>query len=624
MRAVRVTILLLLIETVGSFLSKGCGGCTTGRPSIRRSRGFFSPPTTTTTARTDDDDDASWEESLRQEATTALLPVLFPNSGGLASGTTGDPTRKGPIAAETALKRILRRKYQPRRWESDRPQRGNGTRSSNASRGRLAALILGTSVMRLRHWHAVSSRLDRGGELPMPHPLNSSLLGGGVGTPIACDERSVVRAMVDEHASAPALDISPMRYPFSDDPSLALSIRYSLPPFLATSLVSQYGILETEEICSLMNKPGPITLRRNAIQFLGTVEELCKCLWNEDGIRAEPLSTLLGSPNCTQPLRANDEITMTASADGRYVCRSISNSGSVMPPQGAIRIVIPRDDATKPVEQRRGNKSIWSMQGWRRGYFEVQDTGSQLIVQSLDIKCGDSILDYCAGNGGKTYAIAGIIADAAKTNNDTIPSRIVAHDVVEERLRQLLGSLSRVGFVPREDGDGSYECSRRGCNCTIEVATSSELDMIRKSTPFFGFDVVLVDVPCSSTGVLRRRPSQRWDLTKPQIEALPDLQLDILRRAASYVKEHGKLVYATCSLLKCENEDVASNFEKSIEYSKGDFQPWGFNPTNTNVDLWGSNVNSFDRSASHTMTILPSEGSDGFFLARWRRRMKTE
>lgn len=124
-------------------------------------------------------------------------------------------------------------------------------------------------------------------------------------------------------------------------------------------------------------------------------------------------------------------------------------------------------------------------------------------------------------------------------------------------------------------------------------------------------DVVLVDAPCSSTGVLRRRPSQRYLLQHEEIiHHFPTLQVSILKEAASLVKVGGRLVYATCSICRNENENVVELFENSLHFET-QWTRWSF-------DEWKENDKSdtFD----HCLNILPNkDGSDGFFIARWKR-----
>jgi 16S rRNA (cytosine967-C5)-methyltransferase len=446
----------------------------------------------------------------------------------------------------------------------------------------------------------------------------------------------LVRAMVDEHArylssnTNGTLLVSPSK---SICDSLQLSIQYSLPHFLTSSLLLQYGFIQTEEICALMNSPGPITLRRNAIQFPGSDIDLCKWLWEEDGIKAICCCNQLygTSYNSNIPV-----ITSTHDGSNRYVVRNnLSIPGSILPPNGSIQIILPNDSnyGTTTIERRRTNKSIWSMKGWQNGYFEVQDAGSQIIAQTLEVKPGDSILDYCAGNGGKSFALASVLRSFRFATSHSIndvchsSSKIVCHDIVDERRRQIRGSLKRVGFTvvrvdESSDTDSVYTVQKHDGSITIQMATSSKLDaMVNSINPHY-FDAVLVDAPCSSTGVLRRRPSQRWDITETQVtEILPQLQLDILEKAATFVNPNGgKLVYSTCSLLKEENEDVARKFEQS-KLGEG-FKRWDFESSNISLvdkDCIDEKSVPEETSLRHTLTILPSENSDGFFIARWKR-----
>ena len=574
------------------------------------------------------DDDILWEDQLREEATSILLNVFFPKDD---DGNCS--MQQKPITAELSLKRILRKKYQR-------------VQNVNKYRGRLAALCVGTSIHRLRHWYVVAAAASQNKTLyhDVPYPLDPSLLtlvqaNNNIGDDsftnsldlsISDQERHIVRAMVDEHAvylsSNASSSIPSMLLSNSNiDASTKLSIQYSMPLFLTSSFLKQYTYTQTEGICKVMNNPGPITLRRNAIQFPGSDEELCKYLLKEDGITAKPCRppTYYGCVDHDQ----NNKLVVAAFTDdgsNRYIVRKDNSilPGSILPPTGAIQIIQTHSNATArtSVEQRRSQKSIWSMKAWQNGYFEVQDVGSQIIVQSLEVRPGDTILDYCAGNGGKTFTIASVLASyAVEYAAQPSSSHIVAHDVVEERLRQIKGSMPRVGFVAQGNATGdtfnstiyTNQNNHSDSTCTIQIATSSDLE---KSFNSKLFDTVLVDAPCSSTGVFRRRPSQRWELDEKEVcEVLPSLQLEILMKASSYVnKNGGKLVYSTCSLLKEENEDVIKQFEQSSIYRTGGFERWEFD---TYFDEESIGVAS---NHSNTITLLPSKESDGFFIARWK------
>merc|ERR1712008_383403 len=120
-----------------------------------------------------------------------------------------------------------------------------------------------------------------------------------------------------------------------------------------------------------------------------------------------------------------------------------------------------------------------------------------------------------------------------------------------------------------------------------------------------------VDAPCSSCGVLRRHPSQRWAIREADIKEIADVQRVVLREAAALVRPGGRLIYATCSLLREENQDVADKFEMD---SAGDFEPWPFADVH-----WAAAKEA--SVAHHQRLLLPHvEGTDGFFMSRWRKR----
>jgi len=542
----------------------------------------------------------AWEEQIREEAVDILLPVFFPNS----NSDDNDDSTQQPITAEKSLKRFLRKRYQKLQ-----PHHHSHNKTANESRGRLAALAIGTSVMRLRYWYNVISQNNLQMQ-PIPYPIDSTtidsleLSSDSSNNTNSIKERELCRCMIDEHASYLTSTSTSDSIPLQNcDIATRLSIQYSIPTFLTTLLIKQYTYKQVEEICIQMNNPGPITLRRNAIQFPGSDEDLCQYLLDEDGVKARV---------CRQPHEdyQNNKLLITANSNGnRYIVGSSSDHGYIKPPKRALKLLPQQsNNETTAVEQRRNQKSIWSMKSWMNGYFEVQDMGSQIIVQSLELSGSESVLDYCAGNGGKTFAIA-----SALMHNDNVRaqqhSQIVAHDIVEERLRQIKGSMKRVGFqkVNEKSNESIFSASNGENKCTIQLCTSTDLE-----ASFNSFDAVLVDAPCSSSGVLRRRPSQRWELTEEDVcEALPNLQLEILLRAASFVSDNvGRLVYSTCSLLEEENESVVKRFEQSGGYLSGGFKPWDF-------DISSSEEENNDMQ--HTITLLPSDESDGFFIARWKR-----
>jgi len=561
-------------------------------------------------------EDCDWDSELQQEAATALLPVFF------REHTDGNLTSIKPITAENALKRLLRKKYSQRQQNN---QTNNATidqnKSMDESRGRLAELILGTSVMRLRHF-VVASASNGNSAFPLPYPLNHTELSPLFDDKQICEftscsaeeKMSICEMMVAEHAkyivskdSKQQLESIQSLVGSSDDPALMLAIEHSIPLFLASALFSQYGYDTTKQICSLMNEPGPITIRKNAIKFKGTNDELCKWLLENDGVEAVPMKDIQNRPNLNACYDL-DELKR-CKGNGRVM-------GQLTSPVGCICINPPIDGKGR----KKLPKSIWSMSSYQKGFFEVQDAGSQCIVAALSLdhpSMSDSIsiLDYCAGNGGKTFAISSAVfgrkidSERDESGDTTAVVNIISHDVVDERLRQIKGSLSRVGF-DLDKATGIAECIQDNLRCTLQTADLAEL-----SDSDTLFDAVLVDAPCSSSGVLRRRPSQRWLMSKEDtLQSLPNLQLEIIQKAASFVKEGGVLVYATCSLLEEENEDVARSFEKSEVFRNGGFIPWPFSE-----DCDGFSEGDTHRGNDHEITLLPSEWNDGFFFARYKK-----
>jgi 16S rRNA (cytosine967-C5)-methyltransferase len=167
------------------------------------------------------------------------------------------------------------------------------------------------------------------------------------------------------------------------------------------------------------------------------------------------------------------------------------------------------------------------------GKIEVQDEGSQLLAQLVAPRRGEMIADFCAGAGGKSLAIGALMRNSG---------RIYAFDVSEKRLQNLGVRLKRSGLS----------------NLHSQVI-SSEADPKLKRL-FAKFDRVLVDAPCSGLGTLRRNPDLKWRQQPKDVEELTMKQTNILARASKLVKPGGRLIYATCSLLRDENEEIAEAF----------------------------------------------------------------
>jgi 16S rRNA (cytosine967-C5)-methyltransferase len=199
----------------------------------------------------------------------------------------------------------------------------------------------------------------------------------------------------------------------------------------------------------------------------------------------------------------------------------------------------------------------------------VQDPAAGLVVRYADVPAGATVLDVCAAPGGKALALAGPAAYVA------------AADLSHGRLQRVIENTERIGV-------------RIGC----VVADA-------RQPPFGAADVVLVDVPCTGTGTLRRHPDGRWRLGPDDLEALVLLQREILEAVAPLVRPGGFLVYSTCSLEREENED-------QVEWFHGRFPQFVMAPT--------AAVAPELLDARGRLRILPPTlGADGAFAARMRR-----
>ena len=192
------------------------------------------------------------------------------------------------------------------------------------------------------------------------------------------------------------------------------------------------------------------------------------------------------------------------------------------------------------VFELKSHPPLTTLESFRQGGFYIQDPGTLLAVRELDPRPGETVLDLCAAPGGKTTFIAQLM------NNE---GRIIACDLAEARLK-----------LVREN------CTRLGITCvdvrSVEDVVAGGPTGSRRAAPDARprFDRILVDAPCSNTGVLRRRVDLRWRIQPDEITRLRATQLSLLRRAASLLKPGGVLVYSTCSLEPEENGEVVSQF----------------------------------------------------------------
>lgn len=250
--------------------------------------------------------------------------------------------------------------------------------------------------------------------------------------------------------------------------------------------------------------------------------------------------------------------------------------------QAAPTVLAPHGVRIPPIDGSGRHPNVQAEPAFQKGWFEVQDEGSQLAAELAGAKPGMQVLDYCAGAGGKTLALS-----AAMENR----GQIFAHDSEKSRLAPMFDRL------------------RRSDNRNVQVvAKQSELTSLSGH-----MDIVLIDAPCTGSGTWRRRPDAKWRLTDRQLDVRKAEQSAILDTASGYVKPGGLLVYITCSVFDDENTD-------QIEAFLG--RDKAFSPVDHHA-LWAGHFPGREdavRFGRQGLSLTPARsGTDGFYFAALRR-----
>lgn len=308
-----------------------------------------------------------------------------------------------------------------------------------------------------------------------------------------------------------------------DNPEMPEPVRFELPDWLYPRMLARFGDTLAAEMAAL-SEPAPLDLRVNILK--GTREEARAALAGE-GWEARP------TPLSLWGLRID------------------------------------------------GRRPVTSGPAFQSGLVEIQDEGSQVIAALTDARPGMRVVDWCAGAGGKTLALAAMMGNRGQ---------IVACDVSASRLDGAVRRLRRAGVN----------------NVERHLVIPGDKWAKRRAG---AFDRVLVDAPCTGTGTWRRNPDARHRLTEQDLLELTRKQSSILDTASALVRAGGRLVYATCSLLQEENEGQVSAF--LIRYPDFALVPL--------AQAW-----PFEGAApeGETLSLTPARhGTDGFFAAVLERRV---
>jgi 16S rRNA (cytosine967-C5)-methyltransferase len=310
------------------------------------------------------------------------------------------------------------------------------------------------------------------------------------------------------------------------DPPAA--VRANLPDPLWARLSEQRGSADASRLAAALNQPAPVDLRANT--RVATRDEL-RAELARAGIDCEP------TPRSPWGLRRHDR------------------------------------------------RPLFATEAFRRGAFEIQDEGSQLISMLVDPRPGERVVDFCAGGGGKTLHL-GMLMNGKGT--------LYAFDVNARRLDALKTRVKRAGLD----------------NVRMQLIKSERDPHVKRLRGTI--DRVLVDAPCSGTGTLRRNPDLKWRAL--DLDALVAAQRAILAAAAPLAKPGGRVVYATCSVLNDENDAVVSDFLAAHP----EFEP---EPADALPPTLAKELSA----GRPGLSLYPHiHGTDGFYMAALRRRRRAD
>jgi 16S rRNA (cytosine967-C5)-methyltransferase len=325
------------------------------------------------------------------------------------------------------------------------------------------------------------------------------------------------------------------KVPFPDsktNPVDAIAASLSFPTWLVKRWLKRFGAVETEALCTVFNTIPPITVRTNTLktnrsQLISELEKMA------DHVIAS--------------VYAPDAILMTSP-----------------------------------------NMPVDAMAVFKQGWFQVQDEAAQLVVDLLNPQPGETILDACAGLGGKTGHMAQRMQNKGQ---------IICLDHQSLKLEQLENEMLKLG---------------------VDIVKTATVDLSRPLPKDLGtFDRILVDAPCSGLGVIGRNPDTKWAAAKRDLKRYQKRQINFLKSLAPLVKPCGSLVYAVCSFEPEENETVVEAFLNAYPQFKSEAPVFN-----------GNRDTSFLDHKDHGLCIYPHKMEktthmDGFFMIRFTNQGKS-
>jgi len=309
------------------------------------------------------------------------------------------------------------------------------------------------------------------------------------------------------------------------NPVEAITATYAFPEWLVRRWVNRFGAHETSKLCEAFNIIPPITIRTNRLKT--DRDSLIRLLRDE------------------------------------------------------VAEIHPTPHSAEGVSFYHPKLPVGNLSAYHKGWFQVQDEAAQLVSCFFDPQPGETVLDACAGLGGKTGHIAQLMSNKG---------RIIAMDQHKQKLSQLRSEMMHLGI-------------------SIVTTNAHDLNIPFEKYPSRKFDRILLDAPCSGLGVLRRNPDAKWAFSKMNLAHYQDRQITFLQTLAPMLKIGGILQYVVCSLEPEENERVANGFiEKHPAFA-----------INKSRDTLSKTVQPFVDDKGFFRTFPHTSHMDGFFSVQFKR-----
>jgi 16S rRNA (cytosine967-C5)-methyltransferase len=287
-----------------------------------------------------------------------------------------------------------------------------------------------------------------------------------------------------------------------------LSTCFSIPSWLVGEWLSDFGSDQTRQICLACHRRPSLYIRVNPLRT--TPAELL-VRFDQAGVHAEPVA-------CSDAVETQDFASLQMPSRAHYEQPTLSDANH--PPE-MIRIA--------------GPHTVTQLPGFAEGLFTIQDLSASQAVRILDPQPGWSILDLCSAPGTKTTQLAEATRDSA---------RITATDINPDRLDRVQENLVRLGLR------------------SVTIILYAQLEQGQAGS----FDAILLDAPCSNTGVLARRAEARVRIRRKAVREIAATQKALLAKAAGLVKPGGRICYSTCSIQHQENQDVREFLTESSQF----------------------------------------------------------